>query len=277
MQTHTDANLTRQRKPDPTRPWKPDLKIALLLAILAGLATAALVPYLMQMMPERFALIPVPLWVLVIAQALQACVLLGVLSLLGLRMGHRTGLGAPLLQHWLNRQPLDKSALKPLGSALIGALAAMLVIGLSLAIDPLLPPMQHPPVDVGSGQSAFNGLLASFYGGIAEELQLRLFLMTLLVWIVARIKRARPRDAIYWNAIIAAALLFGVGHLPAAGHVWGLDAMVVTRTVLLNAVAGVAFGWLYWKRGLEMAIVGHFAADIVLHVLGPLLSTGASP
>ncbi len=263
--------------PRPAAPWKHDLKVAALLGIVAALATAALIPYLMQLMPDKFARIPVPLWVLVVAQAGQAMVLLGVLSLLGLRMGHRAGLGAPLLQHWINRQPLEKSALKPLNSALLGALAAVLVIGVSLAIDPLLPPMRHPPTDIGGAQAAFNGLLASFYGGIAEELQLRLFLMTLLVWIVAKLKRAQPRDAVYWSAIVAAALIFGVGHLPAASHVWGLDAMVVTRTVLLNALAGVAFGWLYWKRGLEMAIVGHFAADIVLHVLGPLLSTGASP
>lgn len=257
-------------------PWKHDLKVAAAFAVVAGLATAALVPYLMQLMPDKFAHIPVPLWGLVVAQALQACVLLGGSSLLGLRMGHRIGLGAPLLQHWINRQPLEKSGLKPLNSALLGALAAVLVIGASMAIDPFLPPMRHPPAEVGGAQSAFNGFLASFYGGIAEELWMRLFLMTLLVWIVEKVKGVQPRDAVYWNAIIAAALLFGAGHLPAASHVWGLDAMVVARTVLLNALAGVAFGWLYWKRGLEMAIVGHFAADIVLHVLGPLLSTGAA-
>ena len=63
--------------------------------------------------------------------------------------------------------------------------------------------------------------------------------------------------------------------LPAAAQVWGLDAMVVARTVLLNAVAGIAFGWLYWKRGLEMAVLAHFGADLVLHVATPLLATGA--
>lgn len=261
----------------PSTPWKHDLKVAAVFAVVAGLATAALIPYLMQLTPDKFAHIPVPLWALVVAQAIQACVLLGGLSLLGLRMGHSVGLGAPLLQHWINRQPLEKTRLKPLNSALLGALAAVLVIGASMAIDPFLPAMRHPPAEVGGAQSAFNGFLASFYGGIAEELWMRLFLMTLLVWIVEKVKGVRPRDAVYWNAIIAAALLFGAGHLPTASHVWGLDAMVVARTVLLNALAGVAFGWLYWKRGLEMAIVGHFATDIVLHVLGPLLSAGASP
>jgi hypothetical protein len=36
------------------------------------------------------------------------------------------------------------------------------------------------------------------------------------------------------------------------------------------------FGWLYWRRGLEAAIVAHFAADLVLHVAAPLLPGGPS-
>ena len=81
----------------------------------------------------------------------------------------------------------------------------------------------------------------------------------------------------YWAAIVVAALLFGAGHLPAASKIWGLEAIVVLRTLLLNGIAGVVFGWLYWKRGLEMAMLSHFSADIVLHVIAPLLSPGASP
>ena len=54
--------------------------------------------------------------------------------------------------------------------------------------------------------------------------------------------------------------------------IWGLDAGVVVRTVLLNAIGGAVFGWLFWRRGLEMAVVAHVSADMVLHVLVPLLA-----
>ena len=37
--------------------------------------------------------------------------------------------------------------------------------------------------------------------------------------------------------------------------------------VQMNGIPGVAFGWLYWQRGLEAAMVAHFSADLVLHVL----------
>ena len=41
-------------------------------------------------------------------------------------------------------------------------------------------------------------------------------------------------------------------------------------TMTTEPSPAVVFGWLYWKRGLEMAIVAHFGADIVLHVITPL-------
>jgi hypothetical protein len=34
----------------------------------------------------------------------------------------------------------------------------------------------------------------------------------------------------------------------------------------------VAFGWLYWKRGLVAAVTAYFAFDIVLHVITPAIA-----
>ena len=262
--------------PSPT--IRQDLKLAATWGVLAGLSAAALIPYLAQVMPDRFAMIPLPLAVVAAIQAVQTTVLIGVMAWLGLRMGHRVGLGSPVLHGRINlqRKP-DWRALRPLHAVVLGAGAALLVVAASAVIDPLLPEMLNPPAQIDAGTSAFNGFLASFYGGIAEELQLRLFLMTLLVWVVARLRKATPPSWVYWAAIVIAALLFGVGHLPAAKQIWGLDAIVIARTISLNAIAGIAFGWLYWKRGLEMAVLAHFSADIVLHVLMPLLWTRALP
>ncbi|MGB3392771.1 MAG: CPBP family glutamic-type intramembrane protease [Stenotrophomonas sp.] len=260
----------------PPAAWKPDLKAAGVLGLAAALATAALFPYLLQLMPDKLAQLPAPLPVMIVAQSLQALVLLGGLSLLGLRMGHRVGLGAPLLQAWLGGAPAaTRPRLQPWLAVALGVATALLVALASQWIDPLLPAMRNPPAHADAAASALNGLLASFYGGIAEELQLRLFLMTLLVWLLARVRRRMPGNVTFWLAILLAALLFGVGHLPAAAHIWGLDAVVVLRTLALNAVVGIACGWLYWRRGLEMAMLAHFSADIMLHVLIPLLGSGA--
>lgn len=114
-------------------------------------------------------------------------------------------------------------------------------------------------------------ILASFYGGITEELLLRLFGMTLIAWLLWKIferDKPQPSTLIFWLAIVAAAILFGVGHLPAAANVWALTPIVILRTITLNALLGIPFGFLYWRWGLEYAMLSHFLADLVLHGIG---------
>jgi membrane protease YdiL (CAAX protease family) len=121
-----------------------------------------------------------------------------------------------------------------------------------------------------SQPAAWKGLLASFYGGIAEEILLRLFLMSLLVWLgrfFSRTAEGKPTSVVFWIANILAAVLFGLGHLPATSLLVPLTPLVITRAIVLNGLLGIIFGWLYWKQGLESAMLSHFSADIVLHVL----------
>jgi len=77
----------------------------------------------------------------------------------------------------------------------------------------------------------------------------------------------------YWPAILLAALLFGLGHLPATKAIMPLTPLIVARALLLNGIAGIAFGWLYWQYGLVGAMLAHFCADIVLHLIGPLFAS----
>ena len=123
--------------------------------------------------------------------------------------------------------------------------------------------------------SVWQGLLASLYGGVDEEILLRLGVMTFLAWLGAKVARTRPGESpgplVIWSANILAALLFGVGHLPATAAIAPLSGLVVARAIVLNGLAGVAFGWLYWRRGILAAMASHFCADLVLHVLTPLV------
>lgn len=258
-----------------TVPLKEDFKLAGLLGVLAALASAALFPYLLVTMPQMLAKLPtsVPLWLVIVAQSLQAGVLLTLLSLLGLRMGHRVGLGAPWLRAVLFRRERLR---QPWWTAVaFGAFVGMLIVVLDSMFAPYLPAPMHLQVPVAARLGAGVGLLASFYGGIGEELLLRLFLMTLLVWLLSKFNGSRPRALHFWIGIILAAVLFGAGHLPAAAEIWPLDALVVTRIIVLNSLAGLVFGWLYWKQGLESAMLAHFSADLVLHVFVPLFSGGS--
>ena len=103
---------------------------------------------------------------------------------------------------------------------------------------------------------------------------MRLFLTTLVVWITFKFRRTNegmPTSAGVWLAIILISVVFGLGHLPMTARFTEITTIVVVRAILLNGIAGVTFGWLHWKKGLEAAMISHFTTDIVLHVILPLL------
>lgn len=102
--------------------------------------------------------------------------------------------------------------------------------------------------------------MGMLYGGITEELMLRWGFMGLLVWVgwkVINRSQDKPSSGVVWASIIIAAIVFGIGHLPALATIVPLTTIVVIRTVLLNAIGGVAFGWLFWGKSLEAAMVAH--------------------
>jgi membrane protease YdiL (CAAX protease family) len=94
--------------------------------------------------------------------------------------------------------------------------------------------------------------------------------MTLIAWIETRLAgTVQVGPGIAWTSIILATLAFGALHLPNAMALMSLTLPIVAWVFLANGLAGVAFGWLYWRRGLLAAMVAHFATDLILHVLAP--------
>lgn len=246
---------------------RPALRIALVLGGVAALTVALVIPYAIALLPAAQRAVLPSLSILIPLQVLQAFVLFVFMAWAGLRLGERNRLDAPVLRrllHGAGSLPDVRAGLE----VVLGALLAVAGVALVTAwLDPMLPAFRNgtPP-----SPTALQGFMASFYGGIAEELQTRLFLMTLTAWLLVRAGIAR--SAALALAALVAALLFGAGHLPAAAGVWPLDGVVVARTVLANAVPGLVFGALFARHGIECAIAAHFLADLGLHVVPPLLS-----
>jgi membrane protease YdiL (CAAX protease family) len=209
--------------------------------------------------------------VILLLSIVQNLVLFSLALFFGLLLSKYVGLGLPILQGVLEgKNPKDEiKSIMPL-SICFGALAGILIVLLSIPFNKLIPELSLLDVPI----SAWKALLASFYGGIAEEVLLRLFLVSLFAWIALKIKKAkngRPTDFGMWLSIILASIIFGLGHLPATAQITALTGIVIIRAIALNGIGGIIFGWLYWKKGLESAIIAHFVADIVLHILTPLI------
>ncbi|HJR81445.1 MAG TPA: CPBP family intramembrane glutamic endopeptidase [Anaerolineales bacterium] len=253
-------------------------KVFFILWAAAIFGVVAVIPYSLELQGNALENLdlPISLPVLVAIQVAQNALLFGLLIIVGLLFASRIGLGAPILEARVQGETaMDQiRAILPV-SIIVGVIAALLIIGLDLAIfqPALLRELGESAnfLSLDNAQpAAWKGFLASFYGGIVEEILLRLFLMSFLAWVgkfVSHTHDGFPTSAVLWIANILAALIFGLAHLPATATLIPLTPLVITRAILLNGLGGVAFGWLYWKRGLEAAMVAHFSADIVLHVL----------
>jgi hypothetical protein len=212
-----------------------------------------------------------PRWVIILLQSAQSAVLLALATGLGLLIAHQIGLGAPLLDGLLAGRNVTTQALAMLAPALILGVASAAVL-LLLEIVVFWPRLPKAMRDEFPIPALWKRFLASFYGGIDEEILLRLFLLSLLAWLIGFVwhdPNGMPALGALWLANVIAAVIFGLGHLPATvAVVKKLTPLLVWRAILLNGIVGVATGYLYWRYGLEAAMLAHFSADIVLHVIG---------
>ncbi|MGE5138977.1 MAG: type II CAAX prenyl endopeptidase Rce1 family protein, partial [Rudaea sp.] len=124
-------------------------------------------------------------------------------------------------------------------------------------------------------------ILASGTAGIGEEILFRLFVLSLWAWLADLVlRRWQARNAALWIGNVVAALAFAAAHLPAAMGLGGvsdplqLPPLVLVELFLLNGIIGLVCGQRSWKNGLVAAIGIHFWADIVWHVVWPLIGLG---
>jgi membrane protease YdiL (CAAX protease family) len=136
-----------------------------------------------------------------------------------------------------------------------------------------------PEIHARIAVSWWRSGLASFWAPWAEEIFDRLFLLSLLAWLGMKLFRVsakgRGRWTALWIANLATALFFGWYHISNEElFVDPVPLIVGLRTVLIVLPAGLAFGWIYIRRGLEAAILSHFIIDVIVHVVRPIVEYG---
>lgn len=104
------------------------------------------------------------------------------------------------------------------------------------------------------------------YGGVVEEVMLRLFMLSLLAWLGWKVffrKAEKAPAGVIVAANVISALLFAAGHLPATAMLFEITPLVLLRCFLFNGGFGLFFGWLYRRFGIQYAMIGHALAHIV--------------
>jgi len=202
---------------------------------------------------------------------IQPAVLLALAVFGGVRLAHQVGLSAPFAEA-LARRGDAVAALKPqLVPGIVGGLAGGLAI-LLIAL-PFKAFMSAETID---RLVKFGRLMPLptriLYGGITEELLLRWGFMTLLVWLAWRFiqrRRDAAAPACFIGAIVISSIIFAFGHLPIAFLLFPeIGFPLIAYVIIANSVFGLIAGYLYWKKGLESAMLAHIVAHLVMVALG---------
>ena len=155
----------------------------------------------------------------------QTAILLAIAVVVGQWAARKLGLGTPLITALLTRRPAPENTLSTLIVAfalgIVTALTLMLLDRWVFAPIPSVADLIHNVENGSAKPSAWQGLLASFYGALDEEILMRFGLVSLLALAFRTLTRMRREDrelalptGVFWAANIVAAMLFGLGHLP---------------------------------------------------------------
>lgn len=235
--------------------------------------------------------------VLALLSALVPTILLAVAVLVGTVLAPRVGFRSHVADRVATGSPvLPKLAAEWRVAAAVGGGLGAVVILLDVGFQSVFGAVTT--TSTVSTESALLALAGSIplrvlYGGITEELLLRWGFMSLVVWLLWKasglVRRRRaasgdgasaptapaPTSTVVWAGIVLAAVVFGAGHLPTLFALGPASLPVVGRTILLNAILGVGFGWLFWRRSLEAAMLGHVAFHaLVVPVSAVLILVG---
>ena len=194
-----------------------------------------------------------------VISAMQAAVYGILLGAIGIFLGEKTRL-------FKNERHIEQ---KPLLAA--GAVA--LVGGLAMILFDLLwfGRVSEAIMDSYAAKPTVPYIIGSvIYGGVIEEVMLRLFMMTLIAFILLKLCAKRDdkcKHLIFTVANIISSLLFAAGHLPATALLLGITPVILFRCFLLNGGIGFLFGWLYQRYGLRYAMIAHAGAHIVSKII----------
>ena len=189
----------------------------------------------------------------------QGVIFTGIYAAIGSVLSKRIGFNSPLISYLLNKDRVVPQVKKQLIYAIIIGTFGALIMFLS---------------NSGSIFSSYVGqfsVIGRLFGAsLYEEIMARWFLMTLLIWIfwcLFERKTSKPSNLIIWAGLVVSNMLFIAGHYPAVSILIS-DNTEIMIMFLWMFIITVPWGWLYWKFGIESAIVAH----AVFHAVFILLS-----
>lgn len=194
------------------------------------------------------------------ALLLQPIILVMAASAVGLALAHKVGLSSDIVARVRGQGDRSLRLWTPI---LAGAATGALILGGDMLFA-WARPDAFSSLQAAEADPFIALIQGALYGGLTEEILLRWGLLSLIAWLLVKLRlEVTPAK---WVAVILAALIFAAGHLPALALVADPSMLLIVRTLLLNAIGGLAFGALFVRYNLEAAMVAHMATHLIFFI-----------
>jgi membrane protease YdiL (CAAX protease family) len=112
-----------------------------------------------------------------------------------------------------------------------------------------------------------SALLLYVGAPIGEEIECRLLLFSVVVWLGQRLARRYQwlgRGIITWTAVALSGVAFGMLHVVGGQGVTWWRPLYQQVFVDARTYVGLILAWVYWKRGLETSIIAHGTMNFLI-------------
>jgi hypothetical protein len=232
--------------------------------------TAFVLPMIALAMSGVMAMLLVPFEVLLpgdvspilkrLLSIIQPAILSLVFAVVGSFLAPRVGFDAPLVRGWLAGDVLSPLLRRIVSSGLLMSVQAAAVLIVYTLVSNIYFNSISPDVATLMTVMDLPLITKVLYGGVTEEIIVRWGMMSLVVWVIWRFvgQPVAVSDVHVWCGIVTATLVFALLHVPL---LFAFDTApphwIVAAVIAGNGIVGTLYGWLFWKYGIEAAMIAH--------------------
>lgn len=240
-----------------------------------------------------------------IALTVQIGIQLAVATGVGLWAAHRIGLGAPVLEDWLQKKPVSRQLRPLLLPVILIALLVSVVSNLSdlsvfhpnrkqrtaelvaflqtpegLKLQQQIEKLEPPPRRMTASAETLFYTESTVTSGIYDQL----FMVSVFVLLLLQIRRVRPSSPdtkLLWAAIIIVTAVRAVNLIMQQSTPSQIDQimlanlpthrdpgwLVAARGLLRMVPSSLALGWLYVRYGIEAVMLASFVGALLGYLL----------
>jgi hypothetical protein len=196
-----------------------------------------------------------------ISMGIAAAIVYGLAIMIGMRCAQSLGIRFLLLEE-------DPDYTRDL--FIPGILAGVGCAAVVFILDYLLPASPLNLYALSCSWPLFTGFFGLIFAIINQEVLLSLFAISSIAVFLKRMFNM-SEAARMWASIVLATVLFMGMHIPLFIHTNVSDlGLLLVRIGSLTGIAGIIFGYLYWKKSFETAVFTHIVIDLCVFVLVPM-------